>query len=163
MGELGTHVHAPLAPSEHVQVLGERLPPPRQPFGEGRARNVLHTLHQLDERRVRIGTYGGETDTAVAHHHRRDTVRAGRLEQFVPRGLTVEMCVYIDESGGDHPTGGVDDLLRFGVGERGFDGDDHSIGDGDVGDELGSAGAIDDAASRDEQIEHRRNVARPSS
>ena len=77
MRQLGADVDRPTSAIERVQVVGEGLPVPRQPFRQSRAGDVLDALHQLDEAGAIIvaGTGRSEPNAAVAHDRGRDTVR----------------------------------------------------------------------------------------
>ena len=108
VGHLGAEVEVAGRAVEIVEVLGERLPRPRQALVEGGAGDVLDALHQLDEALVVGGTDRGEADAAVAHHHRRDAVPAGRGELVVPRRLAVVVGVDVDEPRRDEGAVGVD-------------------------------------------------------
>src|ERR1019366_10783084 len=85
VGQLGGDVEGVAALVEHVEVLGEGLPPtPRHPDAEGRAGNILDALHQVDQGVVVGRPDWREADPAVAHHDGRDPVRGRRLEDLVP-------------------------------------------------------------------------------
>ena len=91
-----------------VEVLGERLPLPRQALVEGDAGDVLDALHQLDQAVVVGRAHRREPDAAVAHHGRRDAVPARRGQLGVPRGLAVVVGVDVDEARRDQGAVGVD-------------------------------------------------------
>ena len=70
----GADVDAAAQPGDHVEVLGERLPAPRDALVERRAGDVLDAFHQLDQVRLGAGTDGREADAAVAHDDGGDAV-----------------------------------------------------------------------------------------
>ena len=98
--DVGADVDRVLAAVERVEVVGERLPVPRQALGERRAGDVLDALEHADQPVVLLGRRlgRGEPDAAVAHRDRGDAVEARRGEQRVPRGLAVEVGVDVDEA-----------------------------------------------------------------
>ena len=108
MGHLGAHVDGSGFRLECVQILGETLPGPVHAFCQGGPRNILDTFHQFDQKVVRVGPHRGETDPAVAHHNRRDTVPTGRRKQRIPGRLAIVVGVNVDPTGRDDRTGGVD-------------------------------------------------------
>ena len=85
VGHLASDVDRVRHRGDRVHVLGERLPAPRNPLGERRARDVLDALHQLDERCLASGPHRREADAAVAHHAGRDAEQRARRQLAVPR------------------------------------------------------------------------------
>ena len=152
MRNLRADIDGPAALVEGVEVFGERLPREIDAFGEGGSGNVLYSLHQLDEPLLGAGLHRREPDATVAHDECGDAMQGARLEQLVPRRLTVVVRVHVDEAGGDEQTLGIDDLVR--LAEIGTDGDDAAVGDCDVGDAPVGASAVDNGAVGDQQIEH---------
>ena len=67
------------------------------------------------------------------------------------------MAVQIDETGGDEAITGIDNLCGvFGI-DRGLDGRDATVRDGDIARSVDTGGRIDQAATLDQEIElHRR-------
>ena len=153
VGDLDADVGRPPAPLEDVEVLREGLPAPGDPFVEGGAGDVLDALHQLDEPLLRPGAHRREPDSAVAGHDGRDPVRGRWFEERVPRGLTVEMGVDIDEAGRDEPAIGVDDLGRLAL-EAGGHGDDPPVAHGDISLERRRPCAVDDGPTADDEVVH---------
>ena len=93
---------------ERVEILGERLPVPRQPLGQRGPGDVLDALEQTDEPVVAIDVRRGEPDPAVAHGDRGHAVDRRRRDDRVPRDLAVEVGVDVDEARGHEETLGVD-------------------------------------------------------
>ena len=97
-----------LATLEFVEVLGKRLPVPRDALAQRGTGDVLDALHQLDQEVVLVGFGRREADAAVAHHDGGDAVRGRRFEVAVPRGLAVVVRVDVDEAGRHEQSGCVD-------------------------------------------------------
>ena len=117
--QLYRDVDGPLAPVEHIEELRKRLPAPLHAFVQCGARDVLHSLHQLDEPALSAGPHRREADTAVARHDGGHAVRRRRLEHVVPGGLAVVVRVRIDEARRDDATRCVEGLTRRLEVERG--------------------------------------------
>jgi hypothetical protein len=152
---------------EHVEVLGERLPSPRDAFVERGAGDVLDPFHQLDEPLVAIRRDRREAHAAVAHDHGGDAVQRRRLEERVPRGLPVVVAVDVDESRRDDQARSVDDLGRLGAHRA--DGSDLAAVDRHIRHERRAARAVDDETPANHQLMHMcphdpraRRPARPS-
>ncbi len=152
------HLHADVdrerAAVERVEVLGERLPAPVHPLAQRRTGDVLDAFHQPDEPLLGTGAYGREADAAVARDDRGDAVTRRRLEDRVPRGLTVVVRVHVDEPGRDEHPGRVDGLRGFAVERAARDRDDHAVLHRDITVESVGAGAVDDRAAGDLQVVH---------
>src|SRR5690606_33424408 len=70
----------------------------------------------------------------------------------IPRELSVEVGVDVDEPGGDHAVGGIDH--PFGVAVDVAHGHDHTVGDADVAHPGLGTGPVDDRPVADEKVEH---------
>jgi hypothetical protein len=116
---------------------------------EGRAGDVLHALHELDEDLVVVGPHGGEPDPAVAGHHGGDAVPRRRRHPLVPRRLAVVVRVHVDEAGGEDGTVGVDGAAP---GPDVADCDDAVAVHRHVGGAGWRAGAVDHRGSADHQV-----------
>ena len=66
MGELVAMIDHVWRGVQGIEELAEGLPPPRDPLGERRARDVLHSLHQLHQPVLATCTDRCEPDTAIA-------------------------------------------------------------------------------------------------
>ena len=154
MGHLGGHVDGVRARTEHVEVLPEGLPlPPGHPNAERGAGDVLHALHEVDQRGVVVGAHRGEADAAVAHHEGRDPVRRRGLECVVPGRLAVVVGVDVDEAGRHERAVGVEDLTGRLVDRA--DLDHEAVSHGDVGGVRRRAGPVHDRPTLDEDVQHR--------
>ena len=128
MGHLAAEVDGVRRALDHVEVLAEALPPPRDALDHGRARDVLDALHEPDEPLVPVGARRREADAAAAHHHRGAAVEAARREVRVPRDLRVEVRVDVDEAGRDQLPARVDLSPPLPRAARGADlGDDVAV------------------------------------
>ena len=94
--------------AEGVEVLGVAGPVPRDALDHGAAGDVLDAFHQRDQPVVTIGRGRGEPDAAVAHHHGRDAVPAGRRQPRIPSGLRVVVRVDVDEARCHQQAVGID-------------------------------------------------------
>ena len=75
MGDLGGDVERVRPGGQVVHVFGERLPAsPLHALVERSAGDVLDPLHELDQILLTAGMHGCESDTAVTHDDRADTV-----------------------------------------------------------------------------------------
>jgi hypothetical protein len=153
VGDLGADIHRPGPRVERIEVLGERHPVPGHALGHGDTGDVLDPFHQLHELLPSLGEHRSEPDTAVPGDDRGDAVRGRGFEQIVPGHLAVEVGVGVDETGGDHQTGGVD-LACTGAVHRAAHLHQQSVADRDVTEEPGSPGAVDDGSVADDEIEH---------
>ena len=146
-------VHADLA-LEGVEVLGGRAPRPRHALAERLEGHALDPGQHPHEVLAVGGVVGqrGDGEAAVAGEHGGDAVQRRRREGAVPEDLGVEVGVDVDEARCDDLAGGVDGAL--GVAVDLADGDDAAVLDADVGAAARCAGAVDDVAAPDDQIEH---------
>ena len=159
VGDEGGDVEHPAHPLDLVEVLGEALPVPGHAFVEGRAGDVLDSLHELDQP-LPLGRPGrGEADAAVAHHNGGDAVPARRRDLGIPGDLPVVVGVDVDPTGGDQASVGVD-LPPTGTEVAPHLGDAITV-DGDV-DPLASLGpgAVDQVAVADDEVVHRGSPVR---
>ena len=153
MGDLGGDVDGVATLLEEVQVLGKRLPsPPRHADTERRAGDVLDPFHQVDQRIVISRAHRSESDPAVAHDKRGDSVGGGGLEGIVPGDLTVIVRVDVDPPRGHECAVRIDHLR----GTRGHLADLHdpTVLDPHVGGDDGAPGSVNDPAALDDHIEH---------
>ena len=148
---LGADVDAETTLVEDVEVFGERLPPPGDALRECCPGDVLDAFHELDQPLFASRVHGGEPDSAVAHHDRRDAVSGRRVQFVVPGDLAVVVGVAVDEAGCDDEPGGVDGSGGV-TRRRRSDVDDHAVFDGDVADETVCSGAVDDGTAADLQV-----------
>ena len=158
VGHEGADVDVAWAPVERAQVLVEALPLPGDALVQGRARDVLDALHQLDQSFVVRRPDRGEADAAVAHYDGRHAMPRRRREPAVPRRLAVVMGVNVDEPGRDQRAVGVDLPCRPGADPT--DLGDHAPVDRDVGRERLAPTPVDDRSSPDDQVVHDTIVAR---
>jgi hypothetical protein len=115
------------------------------------AGDVLDPFHQLDQLFPVGGLAGGEPDAAIAHDRGGDAVPGRGRQMVVPYRLRIVVGVDVDEAGRDQLALGVDFL-----GAAFCDLADHSdavAGDADIGFDGRTAGAIDDGAAADDQVE----------
>ena len=98
MSNLRAHIYGELAVVQHIQILGECLPPPSDAFREGCAGDVFHAFHETDEPVFLAGPHRGEADPAVAHHDSSHAVLRRRLKKIVPSHLPVIMSMDIHEA-----------------------------------------------------------------
>ena len=148
--DLGAEVDVTRLAVDVVEVLGERLPLPRQALVQGDAGDVLDTLHQLDEAVVVGRADRGEPDAAVAHHGRGDAVPARRGELGVPRRLAVVVGVDVDVAGRHEGAVGVDLAATAAIDLA--DGGDHPVVDGHISGAARLPGPIDDATGTNDEI-----------
>ncbi|PQM46927.1 hypothetical protein C1Y40_02889 [Mycobacterium talmoniae] len=157
--DLAADVDGQLAVADHVEVVRVALPAPGNALGQRGARDVFHTLHQLDEPLLTPGSHRRKPDTAVAHHDRGHAVGAGRLQHVVPADLPVVVGVDVHEARRDDLAGGVDGLggravERRVAGPAPVDRHDLAVLNGHVGVEAVRARSVHDGAPGDLQIEH---------
>jgi hypothetical protein len=156
MGHLSRDVDVERAARQVREVLGERLPLPGDALVECRAGDVLYPLHELDQTTTLIGTARSETDAAVAHDRRRDTVPRRGGESVIPGRLAVVVRVDVDEAGDDQRTVSVD-APRRGVVDSSDVRDPPGI-DGDVCCPRRSTGAVHHRAALDHEVEVRHRI-----
>jgi len=150
VGDLGADVEGERCAGNGVEVFGEALPAPPDALMKGGARNVLDTLHQLDQPFVLVRFYRGEADPAVPHDRSGHAMPRGRREVRVPRDLTVVVGVHVDPAGGDEPALGVN-LLPAPAGDRPHGGDAVPV-DGHIGDPPRRSGPVDDETATDHDV-----------
>ena len=159
MCDLAADVDREPSALNRIEVFGVALPAPRDAFGQRAAGNVLHALHELDQPVFATGAHRGEAHAAVAGDDCGDTMAAGRLEQAVPAHLAVVVRMDVDESRRDEEAGGIDGFRclarqsRVG-GRAAHHLDDPAVFDPDVGEVTRHAGAVNDGAPEQLQIEH---------
>ena len=151
---LGADVDGPRDAVEHVEVFGERLPAPGDPLAQRGAGDVLDAFHELDEPVALVLGDRGEADPAVAHDDGRDAVQRRGFQHRIPGGLTVVMAMDVDESGGDDPAVGLDDLGAVTDRARCPDRGDAPVVDGDISPLGRGARPVHDRAAADHQIVH---------
>src|SRR5207248_6291738 len=127
---LGADVEHFVRPVDRVEVFGIVLPTPLDALGQCGARDVLDAFHQADQPRVPVGLDGGEADPAVAHDDGGHTVPAARRQQRIPRHLSVEVRVHVDEAGRHERAVGID--LGTGAAVDLADVRHHTAGDRDI-------------------------------
>ncbi len=155
VGHLGGEVDVMRAPLERIEVLAEAVPLPVEALVEGRARDVLDALHQLDEPLVILVVDRREPDPAVAHDHRGHAMPGRRDDLAVPGRLPVVVAVHVDEARRDDRTVGVDHPRRVTLDPP--DGGDPPVADRDVAARGCRARAVDDRAAADDQVVHRHH------
>src|SRR5581483_8150333 len=137
---------------ERAEVLREARPLPRHALFEGSERHALDLRHH-PTRVVGVTLVERcEREAAVAADDRRDAVQARRRRGRVPEELRVVVRVRIDEPGRDGQAVSVDHLVRRIV--EVTEGDDASVAHPDVGPARRRAGAVDDVAAADDEVEH---------
>ena len=146
-----------------VEVLGVAFPVPLDALVQRGAGDVLDAFHQRDQPLVLVGTDGGESDAAIAHHGGGHTLPARRRQVGIPRDLAVIVRVDVDEAGCHQQTRGID-LVAATPGD-GADRTDAVPVDRNVSLPWRGAGAVDDHAPTDHQIviSHSRSPLLPVS
>ena len=136
---------------ERIEVVLEGLPVPWQAFGEHDLRDVLDTLHELDQHVALLRLARREADTAVADHGRRDAIPGRGRNLARPRDLRIVVGMKIDEPGSDnHPF--CVDFLGTTPGDL-SDLDDACAGDRHIGVTWLRAGTVEDGAVADDEVE----------
>ncbi len=157
--DLAAVVDGQFTPADHVEVFRVGFPAPGDALRQRGTGDVLDALHQGDQPVLGTGPDWCESDPAVAGYHRCHTVIRRRFQNVVPADLAVVVSVDIDETGSDDHACRLDRLGR-GPFQRSVTGaapahfHDHAAGDADVADEALGAGAVDDGAAENLQIEH---------
>src|SRR5215831_3153555 len=139
---------------------GERFPAPVERLPHDCSRDVLDALHQFYEFLAMLGLAGREADSAVAHHHSRDTVPGRRDEPAVPHRLGIVVSVDIDESRRHDAAPGLD-LLRAPLHHL-SDRDDAAVLDGNVPFAWGAPRTVDDRTVSYNKVEIAGHAASPS-
>ena len=142
-GDVGTEVDR-LDPRE---VVGEARPVERHPPAE-----IAHL--PLDQLATGLGDRG-EARPAVAGELRRHPLGEVADQRPVQEQARVGVAVRVDEAGADDPAGDLDDARHAPRVERRqvADLDDPVAAHEHVGDATGRAGAVDDGAAAEEQVE----------
>jgi hypothetical protein len=96
----------------------------------------------------------GAYETVLAEHLERDALVHLRLVTGIREQLEVGVRVHVDKPGADDEAIGVDHARR-GLAAQAADRRDPVARDADVRLEPRVAGAVDDAAAADEDVEHR--------
>ncbi len=141
---------------QHVEEVREALPVPFQAFGQRDAGNILHALHQIDQRLVMLLADRGEADAAIAEQDGGGAVPGRRREHRVPGRLAVVMGVDVDPAGGDEMAGGVD--VAPGRAGLAADRDDPVTVDRHVADKGRTASSVHDGPAADDNVMHRVNA-----
>ena len=152
VGDLRRNVDGARQPRERVEVIGEALPVPFEAFGQRDAGNVLHALHQIDQRLLVLLADGGEAHAAIAERDGRGAVPGGRRQDGIPGRLAVIVRVHIDPARRDDPPVGLH-LAPAGTGLA-ADLDDAVAVDGDVALRRRRARAVNDTAAPDDDVVH---------
>ncbi len=92
---------------QRIHVLRKALPVPADAFVQRSARDVLHTLHQLDQVILMPRALGGKAHAAVAHDQGGHTVVDAGGKALVPSHLPVVVGVDVHKTGGDPQARGV--------------------------------------------------------
>ena len=149
---VGADVHGVAPAREGIQVFGKALPVPAQAFGQGRAGNVFHAFHQLDQPSWSSGSDRGEADAAIADDDRGHAMDRGRRQHAVPDGLAVVVGMDVHEAGRDQSgprRRSLDARARRSCRSR-----RSCRHDGHVADEGARAGAVDDPSTAHNEVEH---------
>ncbi len=152
VGHLRADVHDFGHRVQNIEVLGEGLPVETYAFGQHRARNVFHALHEIDQVRRGSRAHRGKADSAVAEDDRGHAVPGRWRKIRIPGDLAVVVGVDVDESRSNQHAPGVD----FAVSTpyiRAYPADGFSI-DRDVGFATRRASAVDNHAAANNQIMH---------
>ena len=153
MAEQRRHVDRRAALFESIEILREGFEWPRhaearfQRF-EAHAFDLLEGLHDHLAMDFPGRRY---TEAAVADHRRGDTVPRRDGQHAIPQDLGVVVRVHVDEARRDDLAGRVDRLRRgtLGLAER----HDLAVLDAEVADEARLAGAVDDGAAGNPEVE----------
>ena len=155
----GGDVEHAVRPLDLVEILAEALPVPGDALGQRGARDVLDTLHQLNQP-VAVARAGRrEPDAAVARDHRRHAVPARGRHLGIPGDLAVVVGVDVDPARGHKQALRVDLAPGRAVDHPDF-GDDGAV-DGDVAVAERAARAVGDGAAPDDQVVHRCSSPTP--
>ena len=149
MGHLRGDIEVEPTRRKAVEVVREAAPVPWQALGQYDFGDVFHALHQLHEPPAVVCMAGRETDAAIAGQDRGNALARGRRYMLCPGDLGVVVGVQINEAGSNKQAAGVDFLCATfrNVADR----DDPVAGNGDIGDNGRSTGAIDNGPIADDQ------------
>ena len=100
-----------------------------------------------------VGPARRDAEAAVAGGHGRDAVEGGRVAQPVPGDLRVVVRVRVDDARRDDEPVGVDGALGP-LAAVAPDAHHPTVGDGDVGEPAGHAGAVDHQPAVDQEVVH---------
>ena len=153
MGDMRRDVHHAGHAVQRIEVLRKALPLPIDAFGQRRAGNVLHALHQLDQPVALLGPGRREPHAAIAEHRGGDTVPRRRGQLGVPRCLAVVVGMDVDPSRRHQPTSSVD--LLGASADVGADLGDGAVPvDRDIGVSGRRAGAVHQMRVADHEFVH---------
>ena len=147
----GDDIERGLEPLHRIEVLGVRLPVPREAAEDRLTWDVLHALHHLGEIAAVLGDRRCERHAAVPHQHRRHPVPGARRHERIPPDLGVHVRVQIDEPG-RHGQARRVDLARCDRVREVADGGDAIAVHRDVGAHRTGPGPVDDGPASDDQV-----------
>ena len=136
---------------ERTEVLAERAPAPRYAVHQYVVGDGLDLGEHPGERGFVARPHRRKRERAVAADDGGDAVVGGEAAERVERYLPVVVGVVVDESGGYDMPASVDGA-RGGVAQT-SDRGDAPVRDADIGLTRGRAGAVNDEATRDQQVE----------
>jgi hypothetical protein len=152
--------HAPLAPKLR-HVLGERLEFPCDALPQHVQRHALD-LREVAHRDVAVLRLARrDRESAIADHRRSHAERRRRPDMRIPSDLGVEVGVAVDDARHQRETVGCDHLACRRAAERGANRGDEAVGDGNVVDCRGAAGAVIDQRVAEEQAVHHSSPVIP--
>ncbi len=138
---------------DRVEILGEGLEGPclTETGAQRVERHPLDALERAQDQIAVLGAGGRDAEAAVPHHHARHAVPGRDREHAIPEDLRVVVGVDVDEARRDDAPAGVEGGGRraLHVAGRG----DASVADAEVALGAGGAGAVDERAAANEQIE----------
>ena len=148
--DIGGEVDALVEAVDGVEILGERLEAPVDPFGQRHRVDVLGPLEVADHQGPCVGADRGQGEAAVAHHRRRHAVPARAAPRRVPEDLGIHVGVPVDEPRGDGMALGVD-LLDAALGDLSHRGDT-AVDHPHIGPERSEPGTVDDGPASDHDV-----------
>ena len=95
---LGGQLDGPGPALQGIEVFGKTLPSPVDAVGEGRARNILHPLHESDQEILGARANRGKAHPAIADHRGGDAMVRRRRQAIVPSSLAVVVGVGVHEA-----------------------------------------------------------------